>query len=314
MTAVSPRWFGAYPGASPSDNVSGLNAAFAFAMAEGMPVVELEPGSYWVNAPVGVDVATDTSARLHIRGAGRRATWIYAQDNVVIDPLLRFRAQSGNLRDVVVDDVSIWGGVIGCELSHVAYSLFRNVTFRAQTLYSLVARDNTNRMSIVNPWFVHLKANAVMVSSGNLDLYAPVFGEDAGGIYVTGGVLRVNGGRMAQSGWRGTEDPGGLVSNFGGKRATINVGTSGSVDLCGVDVVAGGSGENMVDVLHANNPESVRMTGCRLVADAEAGAVMAFRSAFNAEVQMTGCRTYGAQLARLVSGPMPAIQTGNVHS
>src|SRR5690606_32781748 len=188
---VYPETYGATPG------VSGAAAVNALAINEAIQSavnnftkcrVELDGKVYHVDQTVGIDVAADTSARVHIAGQGRRATvisWLGAAGGTV----MRFRTTVGNLRDIGVDDLMITGvnADIGLSIDSCSYNLFRNVTVRDCDLYAVESINNSGRNTMKSLWVVHLDdGNALRVISGNVYLVNPLIGEDAGGIYVAG--------------------------------------------------------------------------------------------------------------------------------
>lgn len=287
-TVIHPRAYGAYPGATAAANTTGLQAAIdAATNIAGYVVVQLEAGGYAINATIGIDVAADMSARVHIKGAGRRATYI-SWSGAANGTVLQFKTTVGNLRDIVVDDLMITGvgADYGLVLDSVSYCLFRNITVRDCDLFGVRSINNSGRNTLEDFWWVHLDdANALSITSGNIRLVNPMVGEDAGGFYLGGGTLYMVGGHIEQAGWAGTSDPASIVANFGA-RATFHI-NQGNLHMDAVRISAGESA-GQTNLFNLNDPGEIVVRNCRMASNMADGVVFAFRSysAADARVQI----------------------------
>jgi hypothetical protein len=140
-------------------------------------LIEFAPGTYLINEPIEFVGNTDISMRLCITGKGRRMTTIHQTD--ASKPVFVFKTRGGNMRDIVVEDMTVSRGSYGFDTDRTAYNVFRNVSFDKQW----VAGIKTN-VSIFdtyeNCWWVHGHLTGDLTTS-MIKLDGGHIGEDMGG-------------------------------------------------------------------------------------------------------------------------------------
>lgn len=86
--------------------------------------IEAGPGVYLTNGFTGIDTDQDLNVNLVLRGVGSNTL---IQSNNLEESTLGFRTTGGNLRNILVENLTIRGGREGLSLLWVAYSTFRNL-------------------------------------------------------------------------------------------------------------------------------------------------------------------------------------------
>lgn len=167
-----------------TDDTAAIQKAVNYAL-EGsdkcFTTIRLLPGTHIITAPVGIVANGDTRCRMHIVGTGRRLSQIYQRDDGA--DVFNLQTAGGNIRDFVMDNVTLLGGRRGLNLLRAEYNLFRNVVFSKNKEYGLYSYIGGIGNLFDQCWWVHLAGNVLgMGGSGSLVIRNSVIGEDVGSI------------------------------------------------------------------------------------------------------------------------------------
>lgn len=187
VAAVDVRKFGA-TGDGTTNDTKAIQRAINAALAGEFGVLFFPPGNYKHDG-VKIEVAGDSRAQIEMRGAGRRLSTLQARSDSVDG--LTVSSPAGNVRDIVVSDLTFASGARSVFGSKMSYALFRNCCFSfAHSMAVDLEEGNFNEFA--NCWWVHNSGDSFKVRTGHAAINGGLIGEDSGHIYAQG-VLLCNG-------------------------------------------------------------------------------------------------------------------------
>lgn len=181
-------------------NVKALQAAFDWVLTSGGATLLIGPGIYLTNGAVGYSLSIDVNVGLVLKGLG---AFTLIQSNNYNEPALRFHTSGGNIRALLVEDLTIRGGREGLSLVWAAYNRFNRVWFWGSKNFGLQdeagngnyyddCRFDESAQGIGNG----TEADACLFVSCENTLSRCNLGEYAGGVIFNGGVSTIEGGTL----------------------------------------------------------------------------------------------------------------------
>lgn len=252
------RDYGAVPGKG-IDNTVVMQTALDDMIAGRFGTLYVPPGR-WQHRGLTIAVPADGSANVNLVGAGRRLVQI--QNTAVGAPNLTITAPNGNVRDVVISDLSLWSGDVALHAYNASYGLFRNVTF-CYTDRMATELIECHHLVFDQCWWVHNSGETLTIVSGSAHIGDSVIGEDSGEIDVRG-ELSLTGCHIFSTASKLTAPNG--PNGMG--RCVFHVKSNGAVNLAGCRI---SSDHNLFNI---NYGDGVIAAGCHLSAK---GAVIAQR-------------------------------------
>lgn len=195
-------------------NTIAINQALAEMQNNNGGELRFGPGVYVTNGAVGFEMSTDTNVGITIRGCGYFPTRIASVN--MAEPCVRFHTTGGNIRGVIMENLTLRGGLHNLSLHRAAYNRFHNILFwggrnnfegelvsTAWGVHSYLGQQN----QFNNCWFyetgAHNTDSALFLSSTNESLNNCTYGENGGGIVQRAGLITINGGTGYGAWYRG---------------------------------------------------------------------------------------------------------------